>query len=80
MCILFEIQEYTKLHPVNPHVIYLEAFCVGYCDFSTISFGIQKNSGPPAECNDFYNFKIVGDKKSFSKSSVHMGKPSKGMT
>jgi hypothetical protein len=49
-------------------------------DFSTISFGIQKNSGPPAECNDFYNFKIVGDKKTFSKSSVHMGETIKGMT
>ena len=48
--------------------------------FSTISFGIQKNSGPPAECNDFYNIKIVGDKKTFSKSSVHMGETIKGMT
>ena len=41
---------------------------------------LGKNSGPPAECNDFYNFKIVGDKKSFSKSSVHMGETIRGMT
>ena len=51
--------------------------------FPTISFGIQKNSGPPAECNDFYNFKIVGDKKHSVNLAFTWGKPSRddlGMT
>ena len=67
-----------KKRPPSPGDVFPALPCRD--DFSTISFGIQKNSGPPAECNDFYNFKIVGDKKTFSKSSVHMGETIKGMT
>ena len=66
------------LDHTNPGDVFLALPCRNDC--STISFGIQKNSGPPAECNDFDNFKIVGDKKTFSKSSVHMGETTKGMT
>ena len=33
-------------------------------DCFTVSFGIRKNSSPPAECKGFYIFKIIGDQKS----------------
>ena len=64
------------LDHTSPGDVFLALPCRGV--FSTISFGIQKNSGPPAQCNDFYNFKIVGDNKTFSNLAFTWGKPSKG--
>ena len=36
------------------------------------------NSGPPAECNGFYNFKIVGNTRHSVNLAFTWGKPSKG--
>ena len=63
--------------PIQLEVCYLDLFgglCHGFdngymtlpCrdDCFTVSFGIRKNSGPPAECKGFDIFKIIGDQKS----------------